>query len=67
VLALLFASCVGLALVLARILWTGHIKYGFLIWNLFLAWLPLVFELLACDEYKEGTTRNWRFFGFGGA
>src|SRR6266404_590452 len=64
--ALLFASSVGLTLVLARILWTGNIKYGFLIWNLFLAWLPLLFALLACDEYRAGNNRNWRFLGFAG-
>src|SRR5215468_5243308 len=66
VLALLFASGVGVALVIARILWTGNIKYGFLIWNLFLAWLPLGFALLACDEYRGDTRRNWRFVWFAG-
>jgi len=66
ILALLFASGVGVALVIARILWTGNIKYGFLIWNLFLAWLPLGFALLACDEYHGGARRNWRFLGFAG-
>ena len=66
VLALLFASGVGVALVIARILWTGNIKYAFLIWNLFLAWLPLGFALLACDEYQSGNSRNWRFAGFAG-
>ena len=64
VLALLFSSGVGVALVIARILWTGNIKYGFLVWNLFLAWLPLGFALLACDEYQGGARRNWRFVGF---
>jgi len=66
-LALLFATGVGLALVLARIAWTGNIKYTFLIWNLFLAWLPLIFALLACDEFRGEAGRNWRFLGFAGA
>jgi uncharacterized membrane protein len=66
VLALLFASIAGVVLVLARILLTGNIKYLFLPWNLFLAWLPLLFALLACDEFKAGTTRSWRFLGFAG-
>jgi uncharacterized membrane protein len=66
VLALLFASSVGVVLVLTRILLTANIKYGFLIWNLFLAWLPLLFALLACDEFKTGAGRSWRFLGFAG-
>jgi uncharacterized membrane protein len=66
VLALLFASIFGVALVLLRISLTGNIKYGFLIWNLFLAWLPLLFALLACEEFKTGASRSWRFLGFAG-
>lgn len=63
VLALLFASGVCLALVMARIIWTANVRYGFLIWNLFLAWLPLVLALVACDEYRDGGRANWRFRG----
>lgn len=66
VLALLFASSVGVALVLTRILITGNLKYGFLLWNLFLAWLPLLFAVLACDEFQGGASRSWRFLGFAG-
>lgn len=35
------------ALYVARIVYTGKIAYRFLPWNLFLAWLPLVFAYLA--------------------
>ena len=66
-LALIFASGVAAALVLARMLWTGTGRDAFLLWNLFLAWLPLVFALLACDAYRSGQARNWRFFGLAGA
>jgi uncharacterized membrane protein len=66
-LALLFASGVSAALVLARAVWTHNVEYACLVWNLFLAWLPLVFALLACDEYRSGTNRNWRFLGWAGA
>lgn len=62
-LALLFASGVCLALVAARIASTSNFRYGFLIWNLFLAWLPLLFALLACDEYRAEPGPNWRFRG----
>jgi uncharacterized membrane protein len=64
-LALLFTSAVSVGLVATRIIWTGRFHYGFLIWNLFLAWLPLLFALLACDAYRDGVNRNWRFLGFG--
>ena len=39
-------------------------RYVFLVWNLFLAWLPLVFALLACERFHEKTRQTWRFFGF---
>ena len=63
VLALTFASGVCVTLVAARIIWTGRFHYGFLAWNLFLAWLPLVFALLANDEYRNPSGRKWRFYG----
>jgi uncharacterized membrane protein len=64
VVALTFASAVSAALVVARVAWTGKLHYAFLIWNLFLAWLPLVFALLACERYRDGRARDWHFAGF---
>src|ERR1043166_1400766 len=61
-LALTFASGVCFSLVVARVIWTGRFAYSFLIWNLFLAWLPLVFALLANDEYRNAPRRTWRFY-----
>ena len=66
-LALTFASAVCLVLVSARVLWTGQLRYGFLIWNLFLAWLPLLFALLACEKFRNSSGRSWRFLGLAGA
>lgn len=43
---LLIASALPVAMLFARILYTGRITYGFLLWNLFLAWLPLIFAYL---------------------
>lgn len=63
VLALTFASGVCVSLVIARIVWTQRFHYAFLVWNLFLAWLPLVFALLANDEYRNTPKRTWRFYG----
>jgi len=34
------SSALGIVLVAARIVWTGSAAYGFLVWNLFLAWVP---------------------------
>ena len=65
--ALSFASAVTVGLVAARIVWTGDFVYASLVWNLFLAWLPLIFALLARDEFHPARSRNWRFLGFAGA
>jgi len=52
-LALTFASVVSVSLVIARIAWTREIRYAFLVWNLVLAWAPLILAVLACEEYKR--------------
>jgi uncharacterized membrane protein len=66
-LALTFASAASVALVVARILWTGRLGYSFLVWNLFLAWLPMLFALLASEKYQSTSGRDWRFLGLAGA
>lgn len=66
-LALTFASAASVALVLVRILSTGDLRYSFLVWNLFLAWLPLIFALLACEKYEHASGRNWHFVSLAGA
>ena len=59
-LALIFASAISVGLVFARIVWTGRLAYGFLVWNLFLAWFPLLFALLVWEFRENGSARNWR-------
>jgi uncharacterized membrane protein len=66
-LALMLASGACVGLVVGRIVWTRNIEYSFLLWNLFLAWLPLVFAFFACDQYRDGAGRNWRFLALGGS
>ncbi len=66
-LALTFASATSVALVVARMIWTGRLGYSFLVWNLFLAWLPMMFALLACERYQSTSGRDWRFLGLAGA
>jgi uncharacterized membrane protein len=63
----MIASGTSLTLVFARMIWTGNLNYSFLVWNLFLAWLPMMFALLACEEYRNGSARSWRFFPLAGA
>ncbi len=53
-LALLLASCFSVGLVLARAVVTGSLLFWFLVWNLFLAWLPFLFAEVAHHW------RNWR-------
>jgi uncharacterized membrane protein len=67
VLAMIIASGASLVLALARIAWTGNLRYSFLVWNLFLAWLPMLFALLACETYQRASGRSWRFLGLAGA
>ena len=66
-LALSFASAVSVVLVIARMVWMRDTHYAFLIWNLFLAWLPMVFVLLAREHQRPGTNPGWRFLAFGAA
>ncbi len=66
-LALSFASVVSVALVIGRMMWLHDTHFGFLIWNLFLAWIPMVFALLARDHQRVGASPGWRFFAFAAA
>ncbi len=66
-LALSFASVVSVALVVGRMVLARDTHFAFLIWNLFLAWMPMVFALLAREHLKAGANPGWRFFAFGTA
>jgi len=46
-LLLTLAAGLPAGLVFFRMAYTGRIIYGFLLWNLFLAWLPLLFAWIA--------------------
>lgn len=65
VLTLMFASGVCVALVFARIVTIGNIGYAFLVWNLFLAWLPLILAQMLHERYANGERRGWRLYGLG--
>ncbi len=62
-LALLFASAMGAALTGLRAGWTHNWNYLFLVWNLFLAWLPLMFALAVYARHQRGERSGWRLGG----
>jgi uncharacterized membrane protein len=57
--ALLFASAVCLALFAARVFYARNLAHIGLLWNLFLAWLPMCFALAAYNLAKRGRRRVW--------
>ena len=53
-LPLVLASMLSGAMLLVRIDRSGQIGYIFLLWNLFLAWLPLIFSLMVYRYRQHG-------------
>jgi uncharacterized membrane protein len=58
VLALVASSAVCTALVGARVVFTGHFSYVFLVKNLILAWMPVVFALVASASGSSLSARG---------
>ena len=56
--ALALASLGCCALVAVRVLYTGVPNFTYLIWNLFLAWIPFVLAILVYDGQRRGTRRS---------
>ena len=56
------ASLLGLTLLVdamfgVRVLYSGNLEYGTLIWNLFLAWIPFGLALAVYDGFRRGAAR----------
>lgn len=59
VLALLVASAVTLSLFTVRWLRNGTAQYSYLVWNLLLAWLPLLFALWLARVLRSKLWSSW--------
>ena len=56
------ASTLGVALVAARTVLTWRGQHLYLVWNLFLAWIPLLLALRLEVMQQRGRSRDWRFW-----
>jgi uncharacterized membrane protein len=57
--SLAFATLVCLGFVGLRMAYAPSLRYGFLLWNLFLAWLPACTALVAYNLYRTHSWRSW--------
>jgi uncharacterized membrane protein len=62
VIALALSSGLSVAMYAARVWYTGHLHYLFMLWNLFLAWIPLWFALAAWVAYARHTWLRYPVF-----
>lgn len=62
-LTLLLSSGVSAFLLGARLAATGSLRFWFLIWNLFLAWIPLGIVFLLRINLKKKPWRDWQNIG----
>ena len=60
--ALAFASMLSCVILALRIALTGQFRQLYLVWNLFLAWMPLFFALTAVCLAHSRPQRRWCFF-----
>ncbi len=54
--ALALLSLFSVALIAARYVYSGEPLFGYLIWNLFLAWIPFGLSIVIYDRHRAGTT-----------
>ena len=61
-LTLAAASALSVALVGARTVMTWRGQHLYLVWNLFLAWVPLVLALQIEELQRRGEKKDWKFW-----
>jgi uncharacterized membrane protein len=54
---LFLSSMMACAFLLFRVVYSGTYNYSNLLWNLFLAWLPYIFSVIAASLYGSGFKR----------
>jgi uncharacterized membrane protein len=56
---LILSSLMACAFLIFRFFYSGSYNYSNLLWNLFLAWLPYIFSMLASSIYGNKPRRWW--------
>jgi uncharacterized membrane protein len=56
------SSAMSVMLLFCRLEWSGSLLYVFLVWNLFLAWIPFLFSL-ALTEFSKQSRSKIQMFG----
>ena len=62
---LFLSSMMACAFYAFRIFYSGTYNYSNLLWNLFLAWLPYIFSVMASSAYQINRKRWWLILLFG--
>ena len=63
--ALALASAFCVAMIVARPVLSGEVFHRYLVWNLFLAWIPFVLALVIYDRAKRVRVDGWQVALFG--
>ena len=56
---LILSSLMACSFLVFRIFYSGTYNYSNLLWNLFLAWMPYIFSVLASSAYRINAKRWW--------
>jgi uncharacterized membrane protein len=62
---LFLSSIMACAFFAFRVFYSGSYNYANLLWNLFLAWLPYIFAVIAFSAYGKSPKRWWFIFLLG--
>lgn len=59
IIPIMFSTLLAIGLVTARIIYTRHGTFVFLVWNLLLAWIPYLAALWAAASHQRNPRRWW--------